>query len=578
MGASEISAGKAFLRLLIDDKEFAKGLDKGLAKLNDFSKSAIQIGAALGGVGAAITAPFAAALASFTQVGSALNDMSERTGLSVEKLSELQYAAGQTGTSLDSVERALRFMAKSGKDVNTFSQVAKQIAAIEDPSKRAQAAIKAFGKTGTELLPMAAQLDELNKRFQELGIVISTEQAQKADALGDAFDGLKAQFQAVAVAVGAALAPAVTGLVEALSNVLPTVIDFAKENSGLITAAAAVGVTLTAMGTALAFIGTVGFIATTSIKGLSAAMALLQRNPWAVVITLALVGLSAALSPLLDQWLGTADATDKATEATNKHATAQDATTEAIKKGNKELEKRNAALAQLGESEKFWAEQAERRRNGEEAAKPANDLRVQGIDEELRQTRLQIENLEGFQQEAEARKQRLERERTEQGSPRFHERVKEALANNAKEQAERQEEINRLLADEQRLQDRRDEITGDAAKKRAEEEKKAAEDVAKAREELEKKHDEQLKAAAEARAKHQQSLARTFDSVISQFNDYSRPTTSTFNGRLAPQIFGTSAAEGREERHLRLSQESLKELQEIKQALKRSGVLLVGAS
>jgi hypothetical protein len=81
MDASAIEAGKAFLKYVVDDSELEGQLGKIAKKLGKF-----------GEFGNLVTAPLIAAFttAAFTiaEVGDELHVLSERTGVSVENLSE----------------------------------------------------------------------------------------------------------------------------------------------------------------------------------------------------------------------------------------------------------------------------------------------------------------------------------------------------------------------------------------------------------------------------------------------------------------------------------------------------------
>src|SRR5690349_2846317 len=144
-------------------------------------------------LGGAIIAPIAGAIAHFVKFGSELNDMSARTGVAASSLAEMKFAAEQTGASLADVEAGLRKMAKEGHNVKDFDQIAATITAIEDPSARAAAAMEIFGKSGTKLLPMLANLKALREEARGAGLVPSDEAVSVADALGDAFDKVRAQ-------------------------------------------------------------------------------------------------------------------------------------------------------------------------------------------------------------------------------------------------------------------------------------------------------------------------------------------------------------------------------------------------
>ena len=111
--AKGVRAGSAYVELLADDSALQKGLKKAEQSVKQFGVSVGKIGAGLAGIGAAITAPLIAATNTFADTGSALNDMSDRTGVSVERLSELGFAAEQTGTSMETVEGGIRKMQRA---------------------------------------------------------------------------------------------------------------------------------------------------------------------------------------------------------------------------------------------------------------------------------------------------------------------------------------------------------------------------------------------------------------------------------------------------------------------------------
>ncbi len=601
--STAIEAGKAFLRLLVENKDFGKGLDESLTKLKDFSKSALKVGAELAGVGAAITAPFAAGLAVFSSVGTELEHMSKRTGIAVEALSELKFAAEESGTDLAGLEGAIRKMQKALGEAETgsgeaaakfaaigvsisslqgltpdaqFEKIAEAIGAINDPAQRAAAAISIFGKTGTIILPLVENVKELREKAKELGVTMSADTAKDAATFHNAMGALGQQFQAVAIAIGASIAPALTALVEAISSAIPAVIDFIKENRGLLIVTALAGVTLGAVGAVLGTIGTVGWVAAAGIKAVSAALLLLEKNPWLIVITVALTALVPLLGALIDKWIGTASATDAAAGSTARSTEAMRAQNAAIGEGNKKLDERAAALANLTPLEKDYLGISERRKAGEKSDKATADLRVQAIDEEIRG----IQESAAAQNAALAQQQdiraRLIAEQHEGGSAKFQANVTNALQANDLEQAGIKGAIAGLAEREQALRDKRDQITGDDAKKRAEAEKKADEEIAEHKKQLAKAQEEQAKAFIEAQKKHFDSLVRMRESVLSQLDSFSRPTSATFNGRLAPQIFGRSAADLREERQLKIQEENRGFLKEIRDSLKQAGVIMVG--
>lgn len=254
MSFSGIEAGKAYVKIILDDSEFK-------SQLNKAGKSLIKFGS----IGAAATAPliagFTAAAYTFANAGSELNDMSQRTGVGAEALSELKYAAEQSGTSMEAVEMALRTMARKGMDPNKFHEVAASIAAITDPAKRTQAAIAAFGRSGTAVLPMLADgaegLQAMRDKAHALGITMSSENVAAADALGDAIDTAKAQVYGLAIQVGAAIAGPLTEFLTWTQGIVAWTIDFIRNNPAMVASIAAITAAVAALSAGITILGTV---------------------------------------------------------------------------------------------------------------------------------------------------------------------------------------------------------------------------------------------------------------------------------------------------------------------------------
>jgi hypothetical protein len=282
---SSIEAGRAFLRLYTEDKEFRRGIDNALRRVQNFGRSLAAIGARIGAAGAAMTAPFAASLKVFADTGSQLHDLSQRTGISVRSLSELKFAAEQSGASLEAIAMAARNMQQNGLDPRTFDEVAARIAAIQDPTQRAQAAFQAFGKTaGSELLPVLTDLESLRQKARDLGLTMSDEAAAKADALGDAMGALKSSVRAVVSAIGEALAPELTRLTDRLTMNTGKIVEWIGENKNLVVSLGAVAAAVTVLGGSLAVVG----------RSLAAIVGFLRLlTPKGVLVTGAVAGIAA---------------------------------------------------------------------------------------------------------------------------------------------------------------------------------------------------------------------------------------------------------------------------------------------
>lgn len=308
-----IRAGRAYVEVYADNNALSRGLKAAEQKVQSFGKVISAIGAGLTGIGASIVSPFLKAAEMFSTAGSDLADASARTGASVETLSALGFAANQTGTDLATLESSFRQMQKAlvkGSEENLqaeaafqslglsvdrlmqmspdeqFNAIARSIAAIPNPTAKAAMALQVFGKSGTQLIPLIDDMDALTSQARELGLVMSTEDAEAADALGDAMDTVKATLGRVVQVIGASLAPLLTDTAESISRTVASVVEWVDANRGLIVTAFRVGAAITAVGAAVTAAGV-------AIYGLGAVLGVAATAVGGVVAVL-----GAALSPI----------------------------------------------------------------------------------------------------------------------------------------------------------------------------------------------------------------------------------------------------------------------------------------
>lgn len=531
MATQAISAGKAFLELLVEDKEFAKGLDGSLQKMQNFGRSAMQLGATIAAAGAAITAPFAGALKVFADAGSELIDMSGRTGIAVEKLSALKYAAEQSGAGIDNITAAARNLVQKGLDPNKIEDYIREVVSVPDPVLRAQRAFELFGsRAGQALLPVVGQIDELTKEARESGIVMSEETARAADKLGDAFGLLQAQGKAVAIAIGAALAPTVTELVNKLSRVLPLVIDFISQHETIVIVAAAAGAGLLGLGTAIAGIGAAAFYARNGVVAFRIALTALSRHPYAIAFTV----IGAALVYLAEQFFLTSEAAEDA-------AGSMDKASNSIQSAIDPTKALAAATEDLAEAqEKSVFQQA--------LARMESEKNSDAVQKEVDSIKKQNDELE--------RRYRLMRERniptgTRSSDPRFDPNFDNPLAGVADVEQGRVQwgKLRDLFSGgseiDQQLQESKQKI---------------------------------WEAEEQARAAREEAARRAMESIQSQMDSFSRPTRHGTGGRFAEQIFGTTKEDATERRHLKVDEESKKVLDQILLQLKQAKPLMAGNS
>lgn len=237
-GRSDIKAGGAYVELTLRNSAFLKGLRGALSHLASFAKGFAIVGAAGIAAGVAIGG---VALRAFMATGDELDKMRQRTGFSVEALSELRHAADQSGSSIEDLETGIRKMqrelGKAGplsEEMNTalaalglsaskiqamspeqqFDAIAKAIGKVSDPTKRAALAMQFLGKSGTKLLPMIEDMESLRAEAREMGFVMSGQGAANAVKLGDQLSNLWKTVKFGAIAIGETLAPAMMKFVD----------------------------------------------------------------------------------------------------------------------------------------------------------------------------------------------------------------------------------------------------------------------------------------------------------------------------------------------------------------------------
>ena len=308
--ANAIRAGRAFVEFFIDDKRFSPVLSKIESKLRSTGTAVQGVGKVLSAAGGSITAAFAGAATAFATTGAALDDMSKRTGVGVTALSELKFAAEQSGTNLETVEKAIRGMQKftlgaargtasmtqtlsdlglSLEQIKNlspeqqFQTIAAAIAKVPDPSTRAALAMKVFGKAGSDLLPLFSEgpagFAALSAEAHKLGVTLNDEDAQAAAKLDDAIAKLKNQFGGLLVQIGGAIAGPLTDLSAEISNVVASTIQWIGENQGLVAMIAKVGAGIAAAGVTIYALGTAFNTVASAVGVLNTALTLLVAHP-----------------------------------------------------------------------------------------------------------------------------------------------------------------------------------------------------------------------------------------------------------------------------------------------------------
>ena len=299
---SAIRAGRAFVEMFVDDQQLRRGLDGARQQLEQFSRSVMRLGAQFSMVGAAMAAPILAAAKSFAEAGDAVEKASRRTGMAAESFSALQFAAQQSGTSIEAVEKGILRMQRTitqatdglassrhqlaelglaAEDLaglsteEQFLRVAEALSQVQDPAEKAARAMQIFGRSGVELIPLLFQgregIEAMMAEARRLGVVLSEEDAEAAKELTDAIGRLKMSAESLRNAVAVSVAPMLSELADVITGIVGHVREWARENPQLAQSLLAIGGALAGMGAALVTVGALAKVAAVGLGALTAA-------------------------------------------------------------------------------------------------------------------------------------------------------------------------------------------------------------------------------------------------------------------------------------------------------------------
>lgn len=250
------SLGTLRVALEGDTKTFNSAIDGAHSQIKTFDdatqKHLKNIGLAMTGFGIGVGTALAGCVASFISAGDNLDKMSRRSGVAVESLSALGYAAKISGTDMPVLEKALTRLAINMQDTASGTGEAKEafdklgisvtdssgnlrktedvlmdaadkIADLTNSTDQSAYAATIFGaRYGPELLPLLKEsgkgIKDLTDKAERLGLVMSTESAEAAAELNDRLTDLKESLKMAAFQTGTALAPALETATEKLTD------------------------------------------------------------------------------------------------------------------------------------------------------------------------------------------------------------------------------------------------------------------------------------------------------------------------------------------------------------------------
>jgi hypothetical protein len=324
--SSAIRAGRAFVEIFADSTKLEAALKNIEKKFTALGSMIAGWGKGLMAAGVAVLTPLIGLAKVTGEMGETFNNMSKRTGVSVEALSELAYAASQSGTDIESLENGIKRMQRSleaaasgeknsvealqalGLSVQQlagmtpdrqFRAFADAIAAVQSPAERTALAMEIFGKHGTSLIPILSQgsiaIDALMKRARELGLTMSTTDAQAAEAFNDKLSELWQVVKKAGFDIGSVLLPPLTSFVNLTEKIIVNSVRWLKENKELVVMTLAVGAALVAAGATLYVFGTALVWAVGVLSAIGTAIA----TAWAAIAAVGGAVATVLTSPVL---------------------------------------------------------------------------------------------------------------------------------------------------------------------------------------------------------------------------------------------------------------------------------------
>lgn len=218
--------------------------------LGKLGSSVASVKGVLAGLGVSLSAVgFAHFIKGAIDAADDLNKLSQKIGISVEALSTLKYAAQLSDVSLEDLQRSVKALSTNLNEANTgigdgaalfkalhvelknadgslkttdevLLQIATAFSGMEDGATKSALAVKLFGKSGLEMIPLlnqgAAGISQLTAEAERLGLKLTTETARSAEEFNDNLIALKNSAAGVGIEFTKGLLPGITRITEAM--------------------------------------------------------------------------------------------------------------------------------------------------------------------------------------------------------------------------------------------------------------------------------------------------------------------------------------------------------------------------
>lgn len=253
--------------IFIDNEKANASIDETTKKGKDSEKSfASSAGAVIKSaakIGTAVVAGTTAAVSGLMALANKTADTADtfdksslRTGLQVEELQRLNYAAGQSGVELSSLEKSAKklndrlgevsegntksaeMFEKLGVSVknadgtmrsttDVYNDTITRLADMGDTAEATAIGTDLFGKAFTDMKPLLAEgsegINELKNRADELGIVMSEDAVNAGVVFGDTLSDIKQSLGGLFNSIMSSLIPVIQQVLDLIIQNMPTI-------------------------------------------------------------------------------------------------------------------------------------------------------------------------------------------------------------------------------------------------------------------------------------------------------------------------------------------------------------------
>jgi len=190
------------------------------------------------------------------EAGDRIDKMSQKMQMSRQTFQELDYVFSQNGADISMMQTGMSNLAKAMEgarggakaNVKTFQalgislkdnngqlktsetvmfEAISKLQKMPESAKKTALSLQLFGKSATELQPLlngnAKSVDELRKKFKDLGMGMSDEQVDSAVKFKDTMDTIQRTFAGLVNQIGASLLPSFQSLADKLVNNIPRI-------------------------------------------------------------------------------------------------------------------------------------------------------------------------------------------------------------------------------------------------------------------------------------------------------------------------------------------------------------------